>query len=315
MEKVEITDKDVEDEIKNLETKYGMKKEDILKQFDKTWKLERFNGVVPSIQDYAKLRKSETKQVLHVQIIDGSRFEVFATGTDRSVYTLYISNLQNGIIDDPENTLQIIPMISQDVHIMLHSRYGGKWLHSTNPNTLPILIPWIEPQPDFGTSIYIRDYVTREIVAQFEYGLFAYTDARTWMRESSDPNALYEFVVVDAYSDFIESDNAGMMNQTNLKRFVIQTSNIHVISAAYFNGCTNLTDVVLTYGLREFRNAAFYGTAITNIHIPETVSIINSGTFYGANDLTTIVIDLQQDSIQGAPWGAQNPNIQVIWNG
>ena len=67
-------------------------------------------------------------------------FVVYTNGFDDKYFTLYISKQSNGKIDDINNTVKIIPFISNGVYVLIDKSYSGMWLHSTQPNTKPIHI-------------------------------------------------------------------------------------------------------------------------------------------------------------------------------
>ena len=67
-------------------------------------------------------------------------YAVNVTGISDNYFTLYISNTEDGAIDDTHNTVKIIPFMSTSTYILLDDSYHGLWLHSTYPNTDPIHI-------------------------------------------------------------------------------------------------------------------------------------------------------------------------------
>ena len=63
-----------------------------------------------------------------------------------------------------------------------------------------------------------------------------------------------------------------------------------------FSGCTSLTSVTLPTDLGVFTDA-FTGTGITSLVLPESVTIIGSNAFSGLNNLTSLEIKGELDSI------------------
>lgn len=112
---------------------------EILKQFDRTWKRERFDGVVSMIHTTNRVTLDQQTQDIHVVATDDG-YLVYTSGINTFAFTMYISDLENGEIDDTEHTLKIIPMIQSGVTVKLDASYQGNWLHSTIKNTRPIQI-------------------------------------------------------------------------------------------------------------------------------------------------------------------------------
>ena len=65
---------------------------------------------------------------------------VYTSGKIDKYFTLYISKSSEGVIDDVNNTVKIIPFIKAGTYVLIDSKYMGLWLHSTYPNTQPIHI-------------------------------------------------------------------------------------------------------------------------------------------------------------------------------
>ena len=62
-------------------------------------------------------------------------------------------------------------------------------------------------------------------------------------------------------------------------------------------------------------NIAFNCSNATTISIGNAVESINSNAFGLCPNVTSITIDMPQDSIDGAPWGAGNGSATVTWTG
>jgi hypothetical protein len=54
--------------------------------------------------------------------------------------------------------------------------------------------------------------------------------------------------------------------------------------------------------------------SISTIEIPNTVTYIGDGAFYGCRLLKKIIVHKPEGSISGAPWGAFS-STEVIWTG
>ena len=110
---------------------------EILRQFDKTWKRERFDGVVSMQHSTDRYTLDQQTQTLHVVKTDDG-YLIYTSGINTYTFTLYISDLENGEIDDTTHTTKVIPMIHSGVVIKLDNTYQGQWLHSTIKNSTPI---------------------------------------------------------------------------------------------------------------------------------------------------------------------------------
>ncbi len=112
----------------------------ILDLFDKTWKRERLNGIIDTVRDLPYRPIDEDVQTLHILSFP-DYFEIFITGMSQRIVTLYISELEDGSIDDTTNTLKIMPMIHPHTHIIIDKSFAGKWLHVLGVPAEPIQIP------------------------------------------------------------------------------------------------------------------------------------------------------------------------------
>ena len=178
--------------------------------------------------------------------------------------------------------------------------------------------PEPDPEPSSNTAIYIRDYNTREIVKEFEDGLTVYGLAKNWFRNESDPNKLYEFVITPAYlinENYLEIDNNGMANMTNLKKFLVYTNREHYMPGHYFDGCTNLEEVYFEGPIVQVRWNFLGNTNVKELSINADPSncYIHNNAFVQTPNLERVYINRPENSIMGAPWGAQTA--QIIWTG
>ena len=112
----------------------------ILDLFDKTWKRERLDGIIDTVRDLPYQPIDEDVQTLHILSFP-DYFEIFITGMSQRIVTLYISESEDGSIDDTTNTLKIMPMIHPHTHIIIDKSFAGKWLHVLGVPAEPIQIP------------------------------------------------------------------------------------------------------------------------------------------------------------------------------
>ena len=95
---------------------------------------------------------------------------------------------------------------------------------------------------------------------------------------------------------------------------VTMPSSVTSIDADAFRECSNLTSVTMPSSLKSISNNAFRGCFnLPSVTIPSSVTSISSSAFYGCSNLATITVNKAEDSITGAPWGANNAT--VVWTG
>lgn len=111
----------------------------LLEKYDIIWKRERMNGDIQlsHMADY-DIRDRQIQR-LHVKKTEDG-YEIYTTGITDYCFTLYISDVENGAIDDPGHVYKIMPMLRSGVIIKLDQSFTDKWLMSTIPNTPTIQI-------------------------------------------------------------------------------------------------------------------------------------------------------------------------------
>ena len=112
----------------------------VLDMFDKVWKREALNGIVPFNHSMQYIDSNIKEQTLHVRVCPTGGFDIYTSGLNDRIFTLYISDMESGKIDDPIHTKQIIPMVRPGVVIHIDDTYQDMWLHSTNITAEPIQI-------------------------------------------------------------------------------------------------------------------------------------------------------------------------------
>ena len=82
---------------------------------------------------------------------------------------------------------------------------------------------------------------------------------------------------------------------------------------------TILNNIVFSKNTAEIPSHFFYRTNIVNVVIPDSVTSIGEDAFYWCNNLETITIQKAENTITGAPWGADKKasssevTTQIIW--
>ncbi|MBP5362845.1 MAG: leucine-rich repeat domain-containing protein [Ruminococcus sp.] len=100
-------------------------------------------------------------------------------------------------------------------------------------------------------------------------------------------------------------------NCTNLNNIEIPNS-VTSIGVSAFNNCTNLNNIEIPNSVTSIGDSAFYNcSSLNNVNISNSVTSIGTYAFYGTNSLRNINIYQETDAISGAPWGANNA--QINW--
>jgi hypothetical protein len=124
--------------------------EKIIEKFDEVWKIEAVtNPVFMMTHRDTSIGGDMRNLVLHmkeitdsewngIEIDDTNSILIYATGPMDKYFSLYLSNLEDGEIDDVDNTVKIIPFVTAGVYILIDKKYKGFWLHSTYEGSTPI---------------------------------------------------------------------------------------------------------------------------------------------------------------------------------
>ena len=124
--------------------------EKIIEKFDEVWKIEavtnplfmmthRDTSIGGNIRNLVLHMKEITDSEWNgIEIDDTNSILIYATGPMDKYFSLYLSNLEDGEIDDVDNTVKIIPFVTAGVYILIDKKYKGLWLHSTYEGSTPI---------------------------------------------------------------------------------------------------------------------------------------------------------------------------------
>ena len=114
---------------------------DIIKLYDKIWCKEAITNPFFPITHRDGIELKNNKYLrLHIKSIDefdnipstlNAKYVVYASGNVNDYFTIYISDKQNGKIDESSHTLKIIPFIKTGVYVVLDDSFTNKWLHTT----------------------------------------------------------------------------------------------------------------------------------------------------------------------------------------
>lgn len=94
---------------------------------------------------------------------------------------------------------------------------------------------------------------------------------------------------------------------------VIISDNVREIPENAFADCYVLKELKLPEKLEKINKGAFKNCkALEKISIPGQVREINESAFKGCKKLTSIVVEKEENSIPGSPWGAQD-TVKIQW--
>lgn len=115
--------------------------DEILDLMDKTWRYEIItnplftnthrDGMGLVNGQHVDLHIKSSNDNYDIGIDSSDMFIAYATGVTSKYFTLYISKKSDGVIDDVENTIKIIPFIKTGVYVFIDRSYRGLWLCST----------------------------------------------------------------------------------------------------------------------------------------------------------------------------------------
>lgn len=152
------------------------------------------------------------------------------------------------------------------------------------------------------TSLYLEGVETQPPTATFLASSYPFNNCNN---------------IIDIHiKNFHAISNTVFYNLQSLKTIMFE--NVVIVSSNCTGSCENLESVKI-YHVRDPQNTdiiggdAFQGcTSLKTVEIydPET---IQETAFRGCNAIETITLNVPENSISGAPWGATNAN--VIWTG
>ena len=116
--------------------------DDIIKIYDRVWKKEILDNELFPMTHRDSTMMSDTFNRIHVHESDKyeGMFVVHVYGLTEKYHTLYISKLEDGGIDETDQTVKIIPFVKNGTRIHIDGKYRGLWIHSTSPNYTSIQI-------------------------------------------------------------------------------------------------------------------------------------------------------------------------------
>ena len=89
--------------------------------------------------------------------------------------------------------------------------------------------------------------------------------------------------------------NSVFVEHTKLTKFTIPDNTVASIGERVFEGCEQLTDVSIGYGVTNIDNGTFKNCGITSMTIPNTVTNIGNEVFKGCSSLTELNINDNDD--------------------
>ena len=109
-------------------------------------------------------------------------------------------------------------------------------------------------------------------------------------------------------------DSLAFLKIVNLKQVIIENG-IKEIGKEAFYKCAVLESVTLPETLKNIDNGAFaFCNKLKNITISYNVQYIDYEAFYGCDNLTSIIVEQEEGSLSGEPWGAEYATITYVGN-
>lgn len=106
-------------------------------------------------------------------------------------------------------------------------------------------------------------------------GIYYNVDSRSWNAEvTSGDNKYTDEVVIPAFFEYND-----------------ETYYVTSIGSSAFDGCNELTSVVIPDGITTIGEMAFCGSGLTSLEIPRSVTAIGDKAFINCSSLTSIVVD------------------------
>lgn len=156
----------------------------------------------------------------------------------------------------------------------------------------------------YGVSMYEKTLTLDEIIEEFkyndEYTKFLDRTITCWRGSTNwlDMVGKYAFYACE---------------QLTYVQLVQMTTRIEAYA---FGNCTSLSEIVFDREqLKYIENGAFLNCiSLAEIRLPATMKTISSTAFTGCTNLTTIKCCFPKGQVSGAPWGAPNESLQIIYN-
>lgn len=113
---------------------------DIVPLYDNAWKRQILMNPDFPMTHYSEAFIPDNEYLnIHAKWnYDDQNWTIYTTGNYPKYFTMYLSLLDNGRIDDVQNTKMIIPLIRAGVRINIAKEYNGLWIHTTAENYVPM---------------------------------------------------------------------------------------------------------------------------------------------------------------------------------
>ena len=97
-------------------------------------------------------------------------------------------------------------------------------------------------------------------------------------------------------------------------RGIIVPESVDEICDFCFSSDNYVYNIYIPNSVKRLGDSFLRSTAIEELHVPGSITDFHSNALSGCTKLQKIYVDAPTDSIAGAPWGAPNANVEVIWN-
>jgi hypothetical protein len=129
-------------------------------------------------------------------------------------------------------------------------------------------------------------------------------------------NGGYHVSLEDVYlpNDIIAFGAYMFYQCTRLTTLFGDFSKVIQIGPSAFQNCSDLPEIPYCPNLETISANAFKNcTSLTEVTLPSTVTSIVTNAFNGCSNLKKIYCKFAEDSVTGAPWGAPNADIEVVY--
>ena len=269
----------------------------------------RFDMPLHRYTNITKIIIPKTTEYINVDDLPTSINEIELANTNKKYYIN-----ENKKILYTQDTKEIVMCYSKDENINLKEEeilrignYAFKQAVNAKNIILPSSLKWIGSQV-FNTCQKIEEI---KIGASVDYinPIFKYGNyAGKVIIDENNPNYM------------IENDILYNKDKTKLCRVLYKIKgefdvdeSVQQIGELAFHNQYEMTNINISKSVKGIDNSFNYCNGLIEVNIPNNVEKIHTGAFAQCNKLESINVDMAENSISGAPWGATKGMRVVKW--
>lgn len=269
----------------------------------------RFDMPLHRYTNITKIIIPKTTEYINVDNLPTSINEIELANTNKKYYIN-----ENKKILYTQDTKEIVMCYSKDENINLKEEeilrignYAFKQAVNAKNIILPSSLKWIGSQV-FNTCQKIEEI---KIGASVDYinPIFKYGNyAGKVIIDENNPNYM------------IENDILYNKDKTKLCRVLYKIKgefdvdeSVQQIGELAFHNQYEMTNINISKSVKGIDNSFNYCNGLIEVNIPNNVEKIHTGAFAQCNKLESINVDMAENSISGAPWGATKGMRVVKW--